>query len=123
MAGRMLILPAYAALQRDLHASQEYGVGSHSRECAIIVSELGVETPIETVLDYGSGPQSHIARLLPQYQVADYDPGIDGKDAEPSSADVVVCADVLEHIEPECLGDVLHHIRKLSKKFTVMVIA
>lgn len=119
----MLISPAYAELQRNLHATQDYGVGSHANECAVIVSELGVETKIETVLDYGSGSHSHMAKLLTQYRVADYDPAIPGRDAEPESADVVVCADVLEHIEPDCLGDVLHHIRRLSKKFTVLVIA
>lgn len=119
----MLISPQYRDLQHDLHAKGDYGIGVHANECAVIVSELGVETEFATVLDYGSGPSSHIAKLLPQYKVADYDPCITGKTAEPSSADVLVCSDVLEHIEPSHLDSVLQHIRKLARKRVVLVIA
>jgi hypothetical protein len=38
-------------------------------------------------------------------------------------ADVVVCADVMEHIEPECLDDVILHIRALAKQYAIFVIA
>lgn len=119
----MLISPAYRDLQRDLHETQEYGLGVHATECAVVISELGLENAFESVLDYGSGEGSHIARLLTQYRVEEYDPAVSRKSAEPSSADVVVCADVLEHIEPECLGDVLQHIRYLAKQYAVLVIA
>lgn len=119
----MLISAAYKELQRDLHETQPYGMGVHANECAVVVSELGLENTIETVLDYGSGTHGHIARLLTQYRVSEYDPAVAGKDAQPQPADVVVCADVLEHIEPECLGEVLQHIRCATKQFAVLVIA
>jgi hypothetical protein len=35
---------------------------------------------------------------------------------EPEPHDLVVCSDVLEHIEPDCLGDVLRHLYDLTKK-------
>lgn len=119
----MLISKSYRDIQEKMHGAKDYGVGAHANECAVIVSELGMETEFETVLDYGSGAHSHIARLLPQYKVADYDPCIQAKANEPASADVVVCADVLEHIEPSHLDDVLQHVRKLARKKVVLVIA
>lgn len=123
MEGGLLISAAYKRLQEDLHESSEYGTGVHASGCAVVVSELGLENEIKTVLDYGSGDGGHIARLLTQYAVSEYDPAIPGKSDQPSPADVVVCADVLEHIEPECLGDVLQHIRCSSKQFAVLAIA
>lgn len=116
----MLISPAYAELQRDLHARYDYGKGVDAEECAALVRRV---LAAGSVLDYGCG-QGHLGRLLrPEYDVRDYDPCIAGLDAEPTSADVVVCADVLEHIEPELLGNVLQHIRKLARLHVVMVIA
>lgn len=36
---------------------------------------------------------------------------------------MVVCIDVLEHIEPECLDDVLDHIRMLTRKMAFLTVA
>lgn len=113
-----LITPEYKVLQKDLHARFDYGRGGDAEECAAIVRQLGAET----VLDYGCG-QGHLARLLDGFEVEEYDPCIEGKDAEPARADIVVCADVLEHIEPELLGNVLLHIYALARKYVVLVIA
>lgn len=115
----MLITENYKRIQGDLHARYDYGKGVDAPECAKIVKGL---LDGGTVLDYGCG-QGHLARLLDSYEVEEYDPCIDGKDENPANADVVVCADVLEHIEPECLDDVLLHIRVLTKKFAIFVIA
>ena len=46
----------------------------------------------------------------------EYDPAIVGKDQEPEPADLVVCTDVLEHIEPDYLDEVLLHLRTKVKK-------
>ncbi len=113
-----LISESYRALQTDLHSRFNYGHGGDALECAVIVQTLNPET----VLDYGCG-QGHLGRLLPNYDVEEYDPAIDGKDEEPSKADVVVCADVLEHIEPDLLGNVLLHLYALTRKRLILVIA
>ncbi len=115
----MLITDEYRDIQKDLHANYDYGKGVDAPECAKIVKGL---LDNGTVLDYGCG-QGHLARLLDGYEVEEYDPCIEGKDDEPANADVVVCADVLEHIEPELLDNVLLHIRVLTKKYAVLVIA
>jgi len=112
------ITAAYLDLQKDLHARFDYGRGVDAEECAEIVRTLGVKT----VLDYGCG-QGHLARLLPEFETEEYDPCIEGKDGDPARADVVVCADVLEHIEPDLLGNVLLHIYALARRHVLLVIA
>lgn len=113
-----LITAPYLELQRDLHARFDYGRGVDAQECARFVRLFSPET----VLDYGCG-QGHLAKLLPEFEVEEYDPAIPGKDAEPAKSDVVVCADVLEHIEPDLLDNVLLHLRALTKKQVILVIA
>lgn len=115
-----LISPEYLVLQRDLHARFDYGYGGDADECASIVRQHPVEM---SVLDYGCG-QGLLGRLLrPDYEIEEYDPCIEGREEEPARADIVVCADVLEHIEPDKLDAVLLHIRALMKKHGVFVIA
>jgi len=115
-----LISEEYRALQADLHSRFDYGHGGDAAECSAIVSGW----PGSTVLDYGCG-QGHLGRRLRdlEFQVEEYDPAIPGKDNEPSKVDIVVCADVLEHIEPELLGNVLLHLYTLTRKFLVLIIA
>src|SRR5262245_58241377 len=119
MEGGLLISPAYADLQRQLHASHDYGKGVDAEECARIVRAL---PDVETVLDYGCG-QGHLGRLLTGYEIEEYDPCIPGKDVQPAKCDAVVCADVLEHVEPDLLDNVLIHLRSLTKRYAVFVIA
>ena len=49
-------------------------------------------------------------------KIAEYDPAIPGKNELPEPADLVVCTDVLEHIEPGLLPNVLEHLRSLTRK-------
>ena len=73
-----------------------------------------------TILDYGCGKGWLAANFV--QPVHEYDPGIPGKDSPPEPADLVVCLDVLEHIEPEYLTAVLDDLQRVIKKrgfFTV----
>lgn len=80
------------------------------------VERLIAETAAATVLDYGCG-KGLLKAALPDANIREYDPAVPGKDAEPEPADLVVCTDVLEHIEPDCLDEVLGHLRQLALKY------
>jgi 2-polyprenyl-3-methyl-5-hydroxy-6-metoxy-1,4-benzoquinol methylase len=59
------------------------------------------------------------------FYIAEYDPAIEGKDSFPLPADMIVCTDVFEHIEEECIDEVLRHIQSLMRKagfFTVSIV-
>src|SRR5690554_4154605 len=71
------------------------------------------------ILDYGCGKD-----WLSEYiDCQNYDPCIPEYDITPVPADLVVCTDVLEHVEPELLGNVLSHLQGLVKKVGYFTIA
>lgn len=110
----MRITDAYRDLNLRAHqAMPDYG--RNGSRWAEQVRNLMDASESVTVLDYGCG-KGALAASLPDVSVAEYDPAIQGKDAEPAAADLVVCADVLEHVEPECLPAVLDHLDRLAKK-------
>lgn len=74
-----------------------------------------------TVLDYGCGKGSVRSGL--GECVSNYDPAIPEWSAMPEPADLVVCLDVLEHVEPQFVGNVLDHIRELARKAAWFVVA
>ncbi len=73
----------------------------------------------KSVVDYGCGKGS-LRRMLGKI-VQNYDPATFPE--LPDAADLVVCTDVLEHIEPEYLDDVLAHIAALTNKAAFLVVA
>jgi hypothetical protein len=120
-----LISPAYRDRQRELHA-QPRGYGQKGSKWAPTVRWLLEHYAATSVLDYGCG-QGSLARALREYQIpglriAEYDPAIPGKDLLPLFADLVVCTDVLEHIEPERLPIVLAHLKLLARKAVFLVV-
>jgi predicted TPR repeat methyltransferase len=74
-----------------------------------------------TLLDYGCGTGGlvrHLNNMMwpHRFKAYGYDPGVPEFEALPEPAEIVVSTDVLEHIEPECLEDVLKHIGELTIK-------
>lgn len=112
----------YAELNRQLHASNE-GYGSGSWRHAQKVMELRENTGSDTVLDYGCGKGMLKKALGDPEWMREYDPAVTGKDARPELADLVVCTDVLEHIEPELLDNVLTHIARVTANAALLIIA
>jgi hypothetical protein len=73
---------------------------------------------IRSILDYGCGHGKILSKLssspgMDHIRYSGYDPGIPERSALPEPADLVVCTDVLEHIEPDCLDSVLQHLSEL----------
>lgn len=72
----------------------------------------------DTILDYGCGKSGLWEKYhdkLPA-KIIGYDPAIPALSAQPEPADLVVCTDVLEHVEPECLETVLDDLRRCTIK-------
>lgn len=108
-----LISAEYKQLNAQLHnENMFYGVGGGKH--AHVVKELCQKIGTTSVLDYGCG-KGLLAQEL-GFPIWEYDPAIPGKDAAPRSADLVVCTDVLEHIEPDKLIPVLADLRRVTKK-------
>jgi hypothetical protein len=107
-----LISKEYREMNRQLHAEHPtYGISAgHFRD---FVYGLWKVEGYKTILDWGCG-KGVLKQLLPDLPIAEYDPAIDGKDAIPQPAELVVCFDVLEHVEPEYLNAVLRHLQGLT---------
>lgn len=118
-----LISPRYVDLQKELHASPR-GYGGRGRKWADVVAGLMERFDAVSVLDYGCGQGSLAVALWDLGIICrEYDPAIPGKDGMPSFADLVVCTDVLEHVEPNYLPTVLRHLRLLARKAVFLVVS
>lgn len=114
-----LITPEYRQLNKDLHATNSlYGTSGVKHVETVLKLAEGIST--KSVLDYGCG-KGLLAKGLP-FPVWEYDPAIEGKDELPRPADLVVCTDVLEHIEPDLIKPVLADLARCVKKVGYFVI-
>jgi hypothetical protein len=115
----MKITPEYLALNRELHARGNYGVSG--ARAAPTVLQIADMLGTRDILDYGCGQ-----RLLEStlgFPIHNYDPCIPGVDAPPQPAQLVVCTDVLEHVEPACLDEVLDDLQRLTLNAALLEIA
>jgi hypothetical protein len=117
----MTISENYRNLNSQLHATHK-SFGTSGKKWATAIQFLHTEFKINSILDYGCGKQT-LAAALPKLNIAGYDPAIPELSEKPNSADLVVCGDVLEHIEPEFLDNVIEDLYRLSKKITFIVLS
>ena len=79
-----------------------------------------------SVLDYGTGKGALVRRLreeLPAIKIDGYDPAMPEFSTKPiAPADIVLCLDVLEHIEMKSIDAVLRDIHDLTNQFCYLVI-
>lgn len=124
-----LISSSYLKLNEQLHEDNLlYGVGGKKHAPTVLklteqISKQYVKKgkpPFVSVLDYGCG-KGYLGKELP-FPIYEYDPAIDGKKESPRPADLVVCTDVLEHIEPDKLECVLDDIRRCTKNVAFFAI-
>jgi 2-polyprenyl-3-methyl-5-hydroxy-6-metoxy-1,4-benzoquinol methylase len=116
-----LISDEYRALNAQMHMEKHYGVSGYQWNDKI--EQLRGEFNLRTVLDYGCGQGSLGESLGHPDWLREYDPAIEGKNRPPATvSDLVVCTDVLEHIEPDRLDTVLKHINSLSRNMVFLSI-
>ena len=107
------ITDSYLELNRELHRTvPSYGM-SGSRYAAKVLM-LAKEHKTQDILDYGCG-KSTLANELP-FKINQFDPAILKFSLPTCPADLVICTDVLEHVEPDMLRGVLTHLKSLVKK-------
>ena len=117
----MLISEAYRQENAVLHGiDRDYGVRGYL--WAEKVFELVGEHGFSSVLDYGCG-KGMLAVALDGLDVRNYDPAVPEFSAKPQPADLVVCTDVLEHVEPEHLDEVLAHLNRLARQRILLSIS
>lgn len=119
----MLISPEYQKQQQQMHEMYEYGVAS--KKFAHLVTEIINRMEIDHLLDYGCGLHMNLAKSIKpsrKLKYQGYDPGVPDLASAPIPAQLVCCIDVLEHIEPECLDDVLDHLASLTEAVAFITI-
>ena len=117
------ITEEYRALQQALHKNPHYGVASLT--FAPLVADLMRSTDSATISDYGAGKKNLLVGLgkagIVPAQYYPYDPAFP-EYGPPRSADLVCCIDVLEHIEPGLVDNVIAELASITTRlgfFTV----
>lgn len=111
-----LITEEYRRMQEELHQNPNYGVASV--QYAPIVAEVIKQTGATELLDYGAGKGrlgETLRTLLPEPPlVYHYDPARPEWSSAPRPRNFVACIDVLEHIEPNLLDNVLDDLQRVT---------
>ena len=107
----------YLLMQQELHLNTSYGVASVV--FAPLVSEIITAYESKSLCDYGAGKKRLAEALkdlnnLPELYFP-YDP-IFPEYGEPKKADLVSCIDVLEHIEPDFIDNVITELSSITTK-------
>jgi 2-polyprenyl-3-methyl-5-hydroxy-6-metoxy-1,4-benzoquinol methylase len=110
-----LISETYRDQQQQLHESNpEYGMASVAY--APIVSMYCNKLEITSLLDYGCGKGRLFENLKVDHKMTlqAFDPAIPRFSEPPIPSQMVACIDVLEHIEPDHLDDLLDELQRLT---------
>jgi len=113
----MVISESYREQQRKMHEMPRgYGgvnVNAMGPTTLRFINEIGAQC----VLDYGAG-KGHLGEYLFRRgykgDYRPYDPAVPYWADSPQPSEFVVCADVLEHIEPEYLESVLEDLKRVT---------
>ena len=108
------ISDAYLQMQKELHKNPNYGVASLGY--ASLVRSIFEQSGSSSISDYGAGKRNLKVGLeregLKRFDYFPYDP-VFPEYGNPQSADLVCCIDVLEHIEPELIDNVITELSNI----------
>jgi hypothetical protein len=103
---------------KKLYQNPVYGLGAKKHRGVVLKLAQSMKT--QSILDYGCG-RGALGAGLP-FPIWEYDPALPGKDAVPRPADLVVCLNVLECVEPEMIDNVLGDLVRCAKTCVFAVI-
>jgi len=110
------ITEEYRELQKKLHQNPNYGVASLS--FAPIVTEIIKQAKIKSLSDYGAGKKNLLIGInnngVKDIEYFPYDPAFP-EYGKPSPAELVCCIDVLEHIEPDLIDNVIQELASITE--------
>lgn len=116
------ISEAYREQNRQLHETNaSYGAGEATSHWFPMVAHFAQVIGAASILDYGCG-KGKMRRELSSFMIIPYDPCVPEFSDEPDAHDLVVCLDVLEHVEPELLDSVLDDIQRLAQKAVFLTV-
>lgn len=122
-----LISEQYRQQNETLHESGKFG--TIAEKYAPMIGKIMDKLEVTHLLDYGCGSNLSLMKTLKvghKFKYQAYDPCVERFSAPPVPAEMVVCLDVLEHIEPDCIDDVLDHLQEMTEAvgvFTVCTVA
>jgi hypothetical protein len=116
MSEAELISESYREMQQQLHKNPDYGVASV--HYAPLVAQVIEAVNANELLDYGAG-KGRLGVTLKQnmkrqLSIRHYDPAIPEWSAPAQPCNFVACIDVLEHIEPALLDNVLDDLKRVT---------
>ena len=123
----------YAKLQGDLHTGGQYGTDHGIVDIELfgrpVLAIFHAVKRAVRILDYGCG-HAQLENAVKRYftpelaTVTGYDPFVERYSAQiDGKYDVVTCFDVMEHIEYQCVDNVLRHIAERTGYVAVFAIA
>lgn len=118
-----LISESYRKQNETLHESGVFG--TIAEQYAPMISKIMDKLEVTHLLDYGCGTNLSLMKALKvghKFKYQAYDPCVERFSAPPVPAEMVVCLDVLEHIEPDCIDDVLDHLQTLTEAVGVFTV-
>ena len=116
MTEASLITEDYRKMQQELHRNPNYGVASV--QFAPLVADVVKQTGAIELLDYGAG-KGRLGAALDDLidrplEIHHYDPAIPQWADRPEPCNLVACIDVLEHIEPDLIDNVLDDLQRVT---------
>ena len=119
-----LISEDYRKMQEELHRNPNYGVASV--EYAPLVADVMQKVGTKELLDYGAGKGRLGATLEDMFDepftIHHYDPAIPQWSTAPAPCRLVACIDVLEHIEPNLIDNVLDDLKRVSAAIGIFTV-
>lgn len=111
-----LISEDYRRMQEELHRNPNYGVASV--QYAPLVADVLKAVGTTELLDYGAG-KGRLGQSLEEIfkrplSIHHYDPAIPQWSKPPQPCGFVACIDVLEHIEPDLIENVLDDLKRVT---------